>query len=80
MPPNRFRSEPIASGVSRSRRWPWRRCAPFPALAADRPATPEGAEALKALIAKYLPAAQAGALAARDGHARRAPTISSRPT
>ena len=33
----------------------------FPALAADRPATPEGAEALKALIAKYLPAAQAGA-------------------
>ena len=33
----------------------------FPALAADRSATPEGAEALKALIAKYLPAAQAGA-------------------
>ena len=27
----------------------------------DKPATPEGAEALKALIAKYLPAAQAGA-------------------
>jgi hypothetical protein len=34
---------------------------PLPALAADRPATPEGADALKALIAKYFPAAQAGA-------------------
>ena len=33
----------------------------FPALAADKPATPEGAEALKALIAKFLPAAEAGA-------------------
>ena len=33
----------------------------FPALAADRPATPEGADALRALIAKYFPAAQAGA-------------------
>jgi hypothetical protein len=33
----------------------------FPALAADKPATPEGAERLKAVIAKYLPAAQAGA-------------------
>ena len=33
----------------------------FPVLAADRPATPEGADALRALIAKYLPAAQAGA-------------------
>jgi hypothetical protein len=32
----------------------------LPALAADRPATPEGADALRALIAKYLPAAQAG--------------------
>ena len=32
----------------------------FPALAADKPATPEGADALKALIAKLLPAAQAG--------------------
>ena len=32
-----------------------------PALAADKPATPEGAAALKALIAKYLPAVQAGA-------------------
>ena len=41
-------------------RWP-RRLWAFPALAADKPATPEGAEALKALIAKYLPAAQAGA-------------------
>jgi hypothetical protein len=34
----------------------------FPALAADKPATPEGAEQLKAVIAKYLPAAQAGAI------------------
>src|SRR5277367_1233683 len=33
----------------------------FPALAGDKPATTEGADALKALIAKYLPAAQAGA-------------------
>jgi hypothetical protein len=33
----------------------------FPALAADKPATPEGAEALKAFLAKYLPAAPAGA-------------------
>jgi hypothetical protein len=33
----------------------------FPVLAADRPATPEGADALRSLIAKYLPAAQAGA-------------------
>ncbi|HXE25747.1 MAG TPA: hypothetical protein VN637_12740 [Roseiarcus sp.] len=33
----------------------------FPALAADRPATPEGAAALKALIARYLPGAEAGA-------------------
>jgi len=33
----------------------------FPALSADKPATPEGAEALKALIAKFFPAAQAGA-------------------
>jgi hypothetical protein len=32
----------------------------LPALAVDKPATPEGAEALKALLAKYLPAAQAG--------------------
>jgi hypothetical protein len=33
----------------------------FPALAADKAATPEGAEALKTLIAKFLPAAPAGA-------------------
>src|SRR5258707_2903068 len=33
----------------------------FPGLAGDKPATPGGAEALRALIAKYLPAAQAGA-------------------
>jgi hypothetical protein len=33
----------------------------LPVLAGDKPATPEGADALKAFIAKYLPAAQAGA-------------------
>jgi hypothetical protein len=33
----------------------------FPALAGDKPATPEGADALRALIAKYLPAATTGA-------------------
>jgi hypothetical protein len=33
----------------------------FPALAGDKPAMPEGADALRALIAKYLPAAQASA-------------------
>ena len=33
----------------------------FPALAADKPATPEGADALKALIAKFFPTAQGGA-------------------
>src|SRR6202789_848588 len=32
-----------------------------PALAGDKPATPEGADALRAFIAKYLPAAQTGA-------------------
>jgi hypothetical protein len=33
----------------------------FPALAGDKPATPEGAEALRALIGKFFPAAQAAA-------------------
>src|ERR1700722_6008374 len=33
----------------------------FPALAGDKPATPEGADALRTFIAKYLPATQAGA-------------------
>ncbi len=33
----------------------------LPAVAADRPATPEGADAIRALIAKYFPAAQSGA-------------------
>ena len=60
MPPTRFRP-----GRSRCRLAPLSLAAAllwgFPALAADKPATPEGAEALKALIAKYLPAAQAGA-------------------
>jgi hypothetical protein len=55
----------IRSGRSRRRLAPLSLAAALlwaaPALAADKPATPEGAEALKALIAKYLPAAQAGA-------------------
>ena len=60
MPPNRF-------SRSRSRRrfalasMAVAALSAFPALAADRPATPEGVEALSALIAKYLPAARAGA-------------------
>jgi hypothetical protein len=33
----------------------------FPAFAADKPATPEGADELKALFAKFWPAAEAGA-------------------
>ena len=60
MPPIRFRP-----GRSRHRLAPLSLAAALlwasPALAADKPATPEGADALKALIAKYLPAAQAGA-------------------
>ncbi|HEY3622297.1 MAG TPA: hypothetical protein VGL12_07855 [Roseiarcus sp.] len=60
MPPIRFRP-----GRSRRRLAPLSLAAAllwgFPALAADKPATPEGADALKALIAKFLPAAQAGA-------------------
>jgi hypothetical protein len=60
MPPSRFRSirsrrlfTPVSLAVAAL-------CA-FPALAADKPATPEGADELKALIAKYWPAAEAGA-------------------
>jgi hypothetical protein len=60
MPPIRFRP-----GRSRHRLAPLSLAAAvlwaFPALAADKPATPEGADALKALIAKYLPAVQEGA-------------------
>jgi hypothetical protein len=60
MPPNRFcrsrsRRRRALASVAAAALWA------FPALAADRPATPEGADALRALIAKYLPAAQAGA-------------------
>lgn len=60
MPPIRFRPirslrllTPVSLAVAAL-------CA-FPALAGDKPATPEGAEQLKALIAKYWPAAEAGA-------------------
>ncbi len=59
MPSTRFRP-----GRSRRRLAPVLAAAAlwaFPALAGDKPATTEGADALKALIAKYLPAAQAGA-------------------
>ncbi len=59
MPPSRFRTlrsrglfTPVALAAAL-----WA----FPALAADKPATPEGADELKALIAKYWPAAEAGA-------------------
>ncbi len=60
MPPNRFcrsrsrRRFALASLAAAA-------LSALPALAADRPATPEGADALRGLIAKYLPAAQAGA-------------------
>ena len=60
MPPIRLRP-----GQSRRRLAPLSLAAALlwglPALADDKPATAEGADALKALIAKYLPAAQAGA-------------------
>ena len=59
MPSTRFRP-----GRSRRRLAPVLAAAAlwaFPALAGDKPATTEGADALKALIAKYLPAALAGA-------------------
>jgi hypothetical protein len=59
MPPIRFRP-----GRSRRRLAPLSLIAAlcaFPALGADKPATPEGADALKALIAKFFPAAEAGA-------------------
>jgi hypothetical protein len=58
-------SIPFRSGRSRRRlAAAWLAAAALwacPVLAGDKPPTPEGAEALKALIAKYLPAAQAGA-------------------
>jgi hypothetical protein len=60
MPPFRFRpgrSRRLLAPVSLAAAALWA----LPALAADKPATPEGADALKALIAKLLPAAQAGA-------------------
>jgi hypothetical protein len=53
--PNRFRRRFAAAWLVATA------LSAFPALAADKPATPEGAERLKAVIAKYLPAAQAGA-------------------
>src|SRR5271166_4571575 len=60
MPPSRFRSlrsrRPLTL-VSLAAGALWA----FPAPAADKPATHEGAEQLKALIAKYCPAAEAGA-------------------
>src|ERR1700727_3546810 len=60
MPPIRFRPR-----RSRGRLAPLSLAAALlwalPAVAGDKPATPEGADALRALIAKYLPTAQAGA-------------------
>jgi hypothetical protein len=55
MPPIRFRSRRRLALLSVAAAL----CA-FPALAADKPATPEGADALKALIARLFPAAQTG--------------------
>jgi hypothetical protein len=52
MPPIRFRLAPFSLAAA---------LFAFPALAADKPATTEGAEALKALIARFFPAAEAGA-------------------
>jgi hypothetical protein len=52
MPPIRFRLAPLSLAAA---------LFAFPALAADKPATTEGAEALKALIARFFPAAEAGA-------------------
>ncbi len=60
MPSNRFRRRGSPRRFAAASLAAAALCA-LPALAADRPATPEGAEALRALIAKYLPAAQAGA-------------------
>jgi hypothetical protein len=59
MPPIRFRTRRSRRGLA-----PLSLAAAlfaFPALAADKPATPEGADALKALIAKFFPAAESGA-------------------
>jgi len=60
MPPTRFRPGRSRRGLaplSLALALLWG----VPALAGDKAATAEGADALKALIAKYLPAAQAGA-------------------
>ena len=57
MRPIRFRSRRRLVSLSLAVALLWA----VPALAGDKPATPEGADALRALIAKYLPAAQAGA-------------------
>ncbi len=60
MPPTRFRPGRSRRGLAPL----WLAAALLwgvPALAGDKPATTEGADALKALIAKYLPAVQAGA-------------------
>ena len=60
MPPTRFRPGRSRRGLaplSLALALLWG----VPVLAGDKPATTEGADALKALIAKYLPAAQAGA-------------------
>ncbi len=59
MPPIRFR--PGRSPFRLAPLWLAAALCASPALAADKPATPEGADALKALIAKFFPAAQTGA-------------------
>src|ERR1700733_14178425 len=60
MPPTRFRPGRSRRGLaplSLALALLWG----VPVLAGDKPATTEGADALKAFIAKYLPGAQAGA-------------------
>ena len=59
MPPLRFRTSPSRRRLAAL--WLAAALGAPPALAADKPATPEGADALKALIAKFFPAAEAGA-------------------
>ncbi len=59
MPPHRFWRRRLRRRLAAASLAAAALCA-FPALAADKPATNEGADALRALIARFLPAAEAG--------------------
>ena len=59
MPPHRFWRRRLRRRLAAASLAAAAFCA-FPALAADKPATNEGADALRALIARFLPAAEAG--------------------